>query len=314
MINKVEIYLVILGMAGLLVAADFFVSQAAAMARKFRVNDFVIGFTVVAVGTSLPELITSVISSFTGHPSLAISNIIGSNLANLCLILGITSVFRKFKINRQDVVYNIPLNLASLIVFWILMGLSNVQLNRFAGIGLLFFFLVLNLAEKNKGDRANKVTGKIAKFNPAILIGSLILMMLAGKITVENIVRLISIFNIRESILGYFVLSIGTSLPEMVTTFVAVRKNNSEIGIGSLLGSNLFNLLFILGVVGVFSPTDASGFLFDLAFLAAATIMVYFFALRGEKYNFTHKEGLGLLGIYFLFVVKQLVLNGGFGI
>lgn len=289
-------------------SAEVFVNQASALASKLRVNDFIIGFTVVAFGTSLPELISSIFTSISGHNKLLVSNIVGSNITNLCLILGVTALFNNYRIRKRDIDINIPINLAAMMAFWALSSYMGLTLNWASGISMiLIFFVLLILSREYNHFETKKVDYGV--FNPLSLIFSLAVLVLSGKICVDQIINFASVLNVSETILGYFLLAIGTSLPELVTTWVAVKKNDGELGIGSILGSNLFNLMFIFGVSTFIRPVVLKDFVFDLVFLTGTVLMVYVFAIIGKKYTFSKKEGFGLFGIYLIFIIFQLSKN-----
>lgn len=289
-------------------SAEVFVNQASALASKLRVNDFIIGFTVVAFGTSLPELISSIFTSISGHNKLLVSNIVGSNITNLCLILGVTALFNNYRIRKRDIDINIPINLAAMMAFWALSSYMGLTLNWASGISMiLIFFVLLILSREYNHFETKKVDYGV--FNPLSLNFSLAVLVLSGKICVDQIINFASVLNVSETILGYFLLAIGTSLPELVTTWVAVKKNDGELGIGSILGSNLFNLLFIFGVSTFIRPVVLKDFVFDLVFLTGTVLMVYVFAIIGKKYTFSKKEGFGLFGIYLIFIIFQLSKN-----
>lgn len=298
--------LAIISLIVLLKSAGVFVSQASALAKRFKIGDFVIGCTIVAFGTSLPELVISVFSATSNHPNLAISNVVGSNIANFCLILGLIATFKGYRIYKRNIDFNLPLNLAALATFWAILVWSGFRLTWNSGILLLLVFLILMILTKEH-NHLNLKDKKYPKFNLFYLFSSLLLLAISGRICINNVEVLTLQLKISDTILGYFLLAIGTSLPEFVTTVVAVKKGYGELGIGNILGSNLFNLLFILGISSFIIPLDFSGFVVDLAFLTAATFATYTFAIMGKRYYFSRKEGLGLLFIYLIFALMQII-------
>lgn len=304
----VVLLIIILSLFFLVKSAEVFVNQASSLAKKLKVNDFIIGFTVVAFGTSLPELISNIFSSISGHNQLVVSNVIGSNITNLCLIFGVIALFNNYRIRKRDVGVNIPLNLAAMMYFWALVTFMGFTLNWASGISLILVFLVLILLSKEQNHfEMSKKEYKI--FNPYYLGISLLVLVISGKICIDQIINLASILKISESLLGYFLLAIGTSLPELVTTWIAVKEKDGELGMGNILGSNLFNLLFIFGISTFIRPIQLSGFVYDLIFLTGAVLAVYIFAIIGKKYSFSKKEGFGLLLVYLLFVIFEVSKN-----
>lgn len=300
-----SVLFILLSLFVLVQSAEIFIDQASALAKKLKISDFLIGFTVVAFGTSIPELISTIFSAISGHNQLVISNIIGSNITNFCLILGFIAIFNNFQIKKRDVDINIPLNMAALMVFWALSVYLGFNLNWTAGISLIsvFFLLVILSKDYNHLQISQKI---YSEFKPFLLIISLAFLIISGKICIDQIIQLSVQFKISETILGYFILSIGTSLPELVTAWLAVKRKEKELGIGNILGSNLFNLLFIIGFSTFIHPLDFTAFKIDLFFLTGITLAVYFYAIVGKKYSFSRKEGLGLLFLYLLFVIFQV--------
>lgn len=300
------VILVVVSLIILVKSADVFVDQASALAKKMKVSDFLIGFTIVAFGTSLPELISTIFSALKGHNQLVVSNLIGSNIINLCLIFGIIAIFKDFKIRKRDVDINIPLNMAGIMVFWALAVFMGFSLNWSAGISLVLIFMVLIMLSKEY-NHIIIATPISTKFNFLVLALSLLTLIVSGKVCIEQIIGMADMLHVSETILGYFLLALGTSLPELVTTWVAVNKNDGELAVGNILGSNLFNLLFIFGITTFIEPIELIGFRTDLMFLTGITLATYAFAITGKKYSFNRKEGWGLVGLYVLFVLFQVM-------
>ena len=302
------LFVVIISLFTLVKSANVFVDQASSLAKKFKVSDFLIGFTIVAFGTSLPELISTIFSAISGHNQLVVSNIIGSNITNTCLIFGLIAIFNNFKIRKRDIDINIPLNMAAIMAFWALAVFMGFTLNWASGISLILVFFVLLILSKEYNHIKTAKLG-LTQFSPLILVLSLAFLVISGKVCIEQIISLANQLKISETILGYFLLALGTSLPELVTTWVAVKKNDGELAIGNILGSNLFNLLFIFGISTFIKPIQLVGFRTDLVFLTGITLATYTFAITGKKYSFSKKEGFGLLFLYILFVLYQAFRN-----
>ncbi len=297
--------LIIASLVVLIGSADVFVSQASSLAKKFKVDDFLIGLTVVAFGTSLPEMISALFAATAGHTQLLVSSIIGSNLVNISLVLGCVAVFEKFKIKKSDVDINLPLNLAALAGFWAISALLQFYLDWKAGLVMIGLFIALLVLSKNY-NHVKSSKGSYAPFNIFWFVVSLIALIISGKICINQTILFADHFHISESILGYFLLSIGTSLPELITTWIAVRKKNDELGIGNILGSNLFNILFVLGASIFIKPIRMNDYISELAILTGITLLAYYFAISGKKYSFNKREGIGLILAYILFVCFQI--------
>lgn len=301
----VTLLVILASLFSLVKFVNIFIDQASSLAKKFKVSDFVIGFTVVAFGTSLPELTSTLFSTFSGHSHLVMSNIIGSNIANVCLVLGTVALFNNFRIRKRDVNINIPLNMAALMVFWALAIFTGFSIKWASGILLILIFFVFLVLSKSS-NHFEHTERKYIKYNSLVLISSLIFLVISGKICIDQTINLSNQLKISETILGYFLLAVGTSLPELITTWIAVKKHDGELGIGNILGSNLFNLLFILGISTFIRPLQISDFKIDLVFLTGITLAVYLFAVIGKKYSFSKKEGLGLLLLYVFFILFQI--------
>ena len=298
--------IVLMGLWTMVNSANTFVDQASALAKKLRVGDFLIGFTIVAFGTSLPEMISTIFAASSGHNQLVVSNIIGSNMANSCLVFGVIALFNNYRIRKRDIDINIPINMAALMAFWAVSVWAGFVINWSFGVSLILVFVVLVILSKEY-DHFETVERKYVRFSVTRLLGSLTLLIISGKVLIDGIISLSVQFMVSETILGYFLLAVGTSLPEMVTTWVAVKKHEGELGVGNVLGSNLFNLLFILGISSFIQPVNVSGFRIDLVLLTGATLTVYIFAILGKKYAFSRREGLGMVLIYVVFVMFQLL-------
>lgn len=294
------------GLALVIKAADVFIDQASILAKRLKISSFIIGFTVVAFGTSLPELTVSTYATISGHTGIAVSNVIGSNIANICLILGITALFVPYKLRTEDVHINIPLSLATLLFFVVVLFINNMTLGTLAAnILLVVFFLILITTKQNNHHGKTTATGTFHWFYLLIAIGVLAV---AGRIVVDNALILAATLGVQETLLGYFIIAVGTSFPELVASIAAVKKGNAEIGLGNILGSNLFNLYFILSISALFSPISLSAFVIELVFLVGLTILLVVLALVGKRYYLTRTEGFFLISAYLIFVITHVHL------
>lgn len=288
----------------LVVSADIFVTQASSLARKLKINEFIIGFTILALGTSLPELIVSTYSTYIGHPEITISTVIGSNITNLSLILGIGALIKSYKLYKKDVDFNIPLNLLSVIAFISLLVFFSYKLAFFAGLIMLPILLFFIVTTKN-GNTVIHHEKKL-NYNFPLLVGSLIFLVISGKICVDNLISYAEFIKISESILGFFIIALGTSLPELVTLIVIIKRGNTEMGIGSLLGSNVINIFLTLGISSFITKLDFQKFIPEIGLLLFTTVMVVVLSRIGKKYYFQKLEGLLLVGIYVIFIIFQI--------
>lgn len=296
--------IIIVSLFFLVKSANIFVDQSSSLAKKFKVSDFLIGLTIVGFGTSLPELISTIFSASSGHNQLVVSNIIGSNITNFCLIFGIMAIFHNFRIRKRDVNINIPLNMAGLMVFWALSVYMEFTLNWASGISLILIFIILLILSRDYNHFIS-TEKKYVNFNFLILVFSLIFLIISGKTCIDQTINLANQLKISETIIGYFLLALGTSLPELITVWIAVKKNSGDLAVGNILGSNLFNLLFVFGISTFIQPLQISDFKTDLVFLTGITLAVYFFAITGKKYFFSKNEGFGMVLLYCLFILFQ---------
>lgn len=255
------------GFVLLIKGADWLIEGAADIARKFRIPEIVIGLTVVAFGTSAPELAVNIIASVKGNNGLAIGNIVGSNIANILLILGLSAMIRELSVKSATVWREIPFSLfAALILGYMvndsMSGNSNVDIvSRADGLVLialfgLFLFYTIRLGKSNLTDEIPDSDGRPMWKSVAMLLVGLAGLVLGGQWIVDGAVSLARLFGYSESFIGFTIVAVGTSLPELATGVVAVRKGNNDLAIGNVIGSNIFNIFWVLGLSAVISPMD----------------------------------------------------------
>lgn len=318
------IFFFLLGLAVLIKGADIFVDGSAGLARKFRIPEFIIGVTLVALGTSLPEFIVSLIAGFSNSGELVIGNIIGSNIANVALILGICGIMKTIHIHPDTLMKRgIPFIILSGIILFILgfdqifqnHGVTFNRLTMGDGLILLSFFIIfifyifadlkrsrsLKTAVKEKGFYAKENISKLA----FMFIGGLLGVMGGGKLIVDNAIILASLLGISQGVIGLTIIAIGTSLPEAVTTIVAIRKNKQEIAIGNIIGSNTLNIFFILGVVATVTPLEISPIMMtDILIMIIISVFLflvgYFIKALGK---YSGMAFIASYSAYILFVV-----------
>ena len=292
-----QFVLLIVGFVILIVGADFLVNGSSSIAKKFGISNLAIGLTVVAFGTSAPELLVSVTSSIKGYNDAAFGNVIGSNNFNLLFILGIAGLIYPLVVQRNTVKYEVPLSmLAAGVLFFLvndqlLWGSDTNSLSRLDAVVLLLFFglflMYIYRTMTNTSD-LDEIPIKIYKTPIAILmaIGGLIGLVFGADLVVNNAVSIAKSYGLSEKLIGLTILAAGTSLPELATSCVAAYKKNTDIAIGNVIGSNIFNIFFILGVTGVISPLPfAPAFNFDIYVLLGATLvlMIFMFTLNTRK-------------------------------
>lgn len=300
-----NIILIIVGLFFLIKGADFLIDAASNIARKFKISEFIIGLTVIAVGTSLPELMVSIKSILDGHYSLVVGNIVGSCIYNLLLILGIMSLLKPIKIKKES---NIILMLFSILAVG-MFGNMYGEITKPEGIMLLLLFGIFILSTfRGEGNDDRPAQSSIVKSIFFLVLG-IILLKYGGDLVVDNASKLGQKLNISEKIIGITIVALGTSLPELVTSIVAVRKNTMQIAVGNIIGSNIFNLLLVLGVTSLIKPVEfSSDYNFDLLFLSIVTLIVIIACLKNQNEEIRRKEGIILIAFFILYNIRLFVI------
>lgn len=289
--------LLIAGFAVLIKGADFLVSGASSIAKKMGISAIAIGLTVVAFGTSTPELIVSLLSALDGKADASFGNVIGSNNFNLLFILGVAGMIYPLVVQRNTVKYEVPISILAAVLLFLLVndawlwGAEQNRLSRTDALLLLVFFIFflfyIYRTMKQESDY-QEAPIKLYSTGMAVVltVGGLAMLVLGGKLVVDNAVALAHHFGLSEKIIGLTILAAGTSLPELATSAVAAYKKNTDIAIGNVVGSNIFNIFFILGVTGTVSPMNYNSAMnLDLYVLGASTLvlMIFMFTLNTRK-------------------------------
>jgi len=282
-----NILLLIIGFIMLVRGADYFVDGSVALAQRLRIPAIVIGLTVVAMGTSAPETAISIFSVLKNSDSILIGNIIGSNIANILLILGITVLISDLHIQKNTLVYEIPfVGFITLLLCGVGLYCGIIsRLFAFVLLGLFVMFLIY-LYIISKSEKTSEIEVKqIGKLKTTLyLIGGLILLILGSNLAVDSAVKLAGDFGVSERIIGITVVAFGTSVPELVTCIVSALKKQADIAVGNIVGSNIFNILFVLGITGVISPIlFKPEFLFDGIFALASVLMLMLFGYNKNR-------------------------------
>lgn len=314
----IDFVLLAVGILLLVAGADKLIFSASHIARRFQISEFVIGISLVAMGTSMPEFTITMISALSGHPEIAVSNVIGSNIANTLLVIGSIALFHKVAVEKQVVKRELVFNFVASILVGVMLfdhvleKSSDQVLGRVDGILLLtyfglFLFYLLFRSSKNKKSLFHKATHSKKKPKLSTWLGVVagaLAVGAGGYLTVESAVGISETFGLSETFVGGFMIAFGTSLPELTTSFVAIRKNRTQLAIGNIIGSNLFNILGILGTAAIITPlTVSSRITVDVLFMILASLMLFYFIYNGRpEHNITKKEGLALLATYGFFV------------
>lgn len=297
---------IVVGVVLVLWGADRLTEGAVAVAERFRVPQIVIGLTIVALGTSMPELCVSVVSALKGTPDLAVGNVVGSNIFNALLIVGVAALVAHMTILRSTVFKDVPCALVASVVL-LMMCQNDWVITRLDGAILFVFFLVF-MRLTIKGATSAQPTPQAAEENEASagkqpmkgwLAGLWMVVGLAALIGGSNLfvggaTEVARALNVSDAVIGLTIVAGGTSLPELATSVVAAKKGNSGIAIGNVLGSNVLNILFILGLTGMISPMHIEGITnVDLYMMLVSTIMIWFFSFT--KYTIERWEGAVLV-------------------
>lgn len=277
-----EIFLLVLGFAMLVKGADWFVDGTSGIARKLGIPQLVVGLTIVAMGTSAPEAAVSITAALKNNAGIAIGNVVGSNILNILIILGITAVLIPVAIQKSTLWIEIPYMLVVTIVL-ILMGLDG-RVSRMEGVLLWGMFLIylayLFYLAKRGTDAKEEVEESAWKLVICAVAGGVVVVW-GSDITVDAATALAQLMGMSERMIGLTIVALGTSLPELVTSVTAARKGNADIAIGNIVGSNIFNILFVIGTAALIIPVPfADNFLVDGIVAVAAGVLLWIAAFR----------------------------------
>ena len=278
-----------LGFALLVKGADWFVDGASGFAAKLGIPQLVIGLTIVAMGTSMPEAAVSISAALRGNADITVGNIVGSNILNILIILGITAVIRTLKVAHSTIRYEIPFMIAvTLVLLWL--GYTGSEVTWVEGILLWILFIgylayLLFVAKKNRDEEGQEQTKELSMVR---LIGLTILgvvMIVAGSsFAVEGASNIATALGISERFIGLTIVAFGTSLPELVTSVSAARKGNADIAIGNIVGSNIFNILFIIGTTALITPVIfVRSFVVDTLIAAACGLLLFVGVVKNRE-------------------------------
>lgn len=308
--------LLAVGFVILIKGADFLVAGSASIAKKSNISNLAIGLTVVAFGTSSPELLVNVMSSVKGYNDAAFGNVIGSNVFNLLLILGVAGIIYPLVVHRNTVSYEVPLSLLAAIILFILVndtllfGNPENSLSRtdalilLAFFGLFMFYITRTMKDGPGGDEGEPIKLYSTAVSVLYIILGLAMLVGGGSLAVENAVAIARQYGLSEKLIGLTILAAGTSLPELATSAVAAYRKNTDIAIGNVVGSCIFNIFLILGITGVVKPLPYNTALnFDLYILAGSIIMLMIFMFTLNQRKLDRWEALIMFLSYFAYMV-----------
>lgn len=307
------IFSIIVSLLILILGAEGLVRGASSVAKKAGISSLVIGLTVVAFGTSAPELIVNLVSAFKGSSEIAIGNIVGSNIANILLILGLSAIVYPLSVKKSTVWKEIPFALLAMILVYtmgndaLFDGVAHNAITRTDGFSLIavfiiFMFYTFGIA-KTEGKEGEV---KIYSWLTSILLVSagLIFLFFGGKVLVDNAVILARIAGLSESLIGLTIVAVGTSLPELATSLVAAFHRQDDIAIGNIVGSNIFNVFWILGLTGtILQLPFNSSINFDVLVGISATFLLFFFMFVGSRRKLDRWQGACFVALYIFYTV-----------
>lgn len=317
------ILLIILGLILLILGADLLVKGSSSIAKIFHIPEILVGLTIVAIGTSAPELIITITSAKNSMSDLIIGNAIGSNLCNILLILGLMGIISPVKIEKEARNFHIPVAIISTILI-LLMGLGILGnttsfINWKEGIFLLILFVVyfsypivkefenILISIKNNSDNA-----ELKKVNPFLcfifIVLGIILLKYGGDLVVDYSTIIAETLNISERVIGLTIVAIGTALPELVTSIVSIIKKDTDLAVGNIIGSCVLNLLLILGIGAIITPLEFTPeFIQNLILLCFSTFLLFIFNYIGKKNTITRFKGFVLLSIFIIYMIKLFI-------
>jgi len=306
------IIILILGFVLLVKGADFFVEGSSGVAKRLRVPSIIIGLTIVAMGTSLPETAVSVAAAIQGNNTLAVSNVTGSNIFNLMVVVGLCAIMASVSVREEMIKRDIPISIAAAFLLLVL-GMAGMQVGRIDGCILLLLFagymvLMVRQALKSRSEGAKQEAE--AMENPVMpvwkcvisIIGGACAIAIGGDWVVNGASTVAGALGLSQTLIGLTIVSIGTSLPELVTSVVAARKNEVDMALGNAIGSNIFNILMVLGIAGAISPI---GFIteniIDIVVLLVFSIIVWILGWKNK--GLKRKEGICMIVLYAIYMV-----------
>ena len=319
----INILMITLGFVLLVIGADLLVRGSSNIAAKFHIPEMLIGLTIVALGTSAPELIITITSAQAGATDLIIGNAIGSNLCNILFILGLMAIIRPVVIDDEAKKLHIPIALFAAIVILIMelssLSSSSAFIDRIDGILLLILFAVYftypifkEIKDIAKSYKEDKISGNSKKINVFLsiifIVIGVVLLKYGGDFVVDNATLIAEHFNISERVIGLTIVAIGTAIPELITSIIAVIRKDTDLAVGNLVGSCVLNLFLILGVGAVITPLEfSSKFNQNLILLCISTFILWMFNFIGKKNTITRFKGFVLLLIFSLYMVGLFV-------
>lgn len=306
-----------LGLVLLIGGAEYLIRGASSIAKRFGISSIVIGLTIVAFGTSAPELIVNILSAAKGATELAIANVIGSNLANMLLILGVGAAIGTLKVKKGTTFKEIPFALLAIVLVAIMGndsffdGVVSDSLSRIDGMILIAFFVIFMYytygISRISGEPKN-----IKTYPWSVAVSMLVLgiagLTIGGKLIVDSAINLATLAGLSEALIGLTIVAVGTSLPELATTVVAVRNKHTDLAIGNAIGSNIFNVFLVLGVSSSIRPLPFdTNINVDVLFTMGATLLLFLFMFVHHKHKLERWQGIIMIFLYLVYIGYAIV-------
>lgn len=302
--------ILLLGFFFLIKGADIFVEGSSSIARKFSVPPMVIGLTIVAMGTSAPEAAVSITSSIAGQNDMALANVVGSNFFNILIVLGVSCIISTLPVEKNTIKKDTPFLLfvsGLLLVFSMDLNISRIE--GFIFLAIFTYFLIDTIkTAKNSDSKVEDIPSEDSPMFKTIIlcILGIIGIVLGGDMVVKSASSIAKSFGMSDNLVGLTIVAVGTSLPEFVTSVVAVRKGENDIAIGNIIGSNIFNILFVLGLSTFINPISISMFaLFDVIFMILITILLFIFIK--SKNSLIKSQGFIFIGLYIAYMTYTII-------
>lgn len=317
-----EILMIMLGFILLVCGANLLVKGSSNIAKKFHIPEMLIGLTIVAIGTSAPELIITITSASKNASDLILGNAIGSNLCNLLLILGLMAVLRPVEIGKDAKKIHIPILFFSTLILIVMQkemfGRGANVIDRIDGIILIILFIlyfsypilaeIKDIKEAYKQNKYKQASNSKTLLSIAFVIIGMVLLKYGGDFVVDYSVEIARMLNISERVIGLTIVSIGTSLPELVTSIFAVIKKDADLAVGNIVGSCIFNTFLILGIGAIITPLGfPTEFNQNIIILLASTFLIWLFNFIGKKNWVTRAKGFTLLLVFTIYIIKLFV-------
>jgi cation:H+ antiporter len=308
----IQVVLLIVGFVFLIKGSDFFVDGASSIASLLKIPTIIVGLTIVALGTSAPEAAVSITSSLTGSNAMAVSNVIGSNMFNLLMVIGIAALMSELMMEKEVLEFDLPF-LVGITVLWAVFIIIGWDITNIEGVILLLImvayisYLVYSTRKSGGATEVEKPKYTLPKSIFFIIVG-LVGIVLGGDLVVDSASAIAIAFGMSETLVGLTIVAIGTSLPELVTSITAIKKGENQLVIGNVIGSNIFNILFVLGASSAISaiPLDSS-LLIDVVFMLFVTVLCFAFGKSQDKYD--KREGAVLVSLFVVYMAFAIWRN-----